>query len=142
MKKLALILLFGCAACTTQAQDPNRPANAAKPAVPPAASAPAAPGGIVADIRRVIGTPTCSSSAECRTIPVGARACGGPETYLAWSTLHTSEAELRALSERSKTERQAEIKASGEMSICRHDPDPGAVCVAGTCQLGGGSPAS
>lgn len=140
MKKLALILFFGCAACTTQAQDPHR-ASAGTPA-PAVAGAPSGPGGTLADIRRVIGTPTCTENAQCRTIPVGAKACGGPEAYLPWSTLHASEAELRALSERSKTERQAEIKRTGEMSICRHDPDPGAVCVAGTCQLGAASPAS
>lgn len=134
MKKLLLVLLFGCAACTTQAHDP-----ASTPAAPGAASADG--GNILADIQRAIGTPACGSNAECRTLPVGAKACGGPDEYLAWSTRQGNEAALRALSERSKTARQEEIKRTGEMSICIHRPDPGASCVAGTCQLNTASPA-
>ena len=137
MKKLALIFLFGCAACTTQAQDPTSNPSADKT---PAAAA-AAPASL-SDIRRLIGTPTCSDNSQCRTIPVGARACGGPQEYLPWSTLRSNEGELRKSAERFKAERQAAIKSSGEMSTCIHQPDPGAVCVAGTCQLGGSSPAA
>ena len=95
----------------------------------------------MADIKRAIGTPSCSSNADCRTLPVGAMACGGPEDYVAWSTVNASEKQLRALSARSKTVRQADLQRSGEMSICRHTPDPGASCVAGTCQLNASSPA-
>lgn len=138
MKKLALILLFGCAACTTQAQDPKPNPSADKK---PVAAAAAAKSASLDDIRRLIGTPTCSDNSQCRTVPVGALACGGPQEYLPWSTLRTNESELRNVAERFKVARQAEIKNSGEMSICIHRPDPGAVCVAGTCQLGGGSPA-
>ena len=134
MKKLLLVLVFGCAACTTQAQDPS--AGKAGADVAPSPS-----GNILADIKRAIGTPSCSSNADCRTLPVGAMACGGPEDYVAWSTVNASEKQLRALSARSKTVRQADLQRSGEMSICRHTPDPGASCVAGTCQLNASSPA-
>jgi len=126
MKKFLLLFIFGCAACTTQAQDPVTGSNK---------TAPAQSSNILADIKRAVGDATCSSSAECRTLPVGAKACGGPEEYVAWSTLHGSEAALQALAARSKTLRQEEIRRSGEMSICMHTPDPGASCVAGTCQL-------
>lgn len=135
MKKLVLILLFGCAACTTQAQDPSSPQPAAAPVI-------AASGPTVDDIRRLIGTPSCSDNGQCRSLPVGALACGGPQEYLPWSTLKTNERELLATAERFKAERQAQIKSSGEMSICIHRPDPGAVCVSGTCQPGGASPST
>lgn len=135
MKKLVLILLFGCAACTTQAQDPTSPQPAAAPVI-------AASGSTVDDIRRLIGTPSCSDNSQCRSLPVGALACGGPQEYLPWSTLKTNERELLATAERFKAERQAQIKSSGEMSICIHRPDPGAVCVSGTCQPGGASPST
>lgn len=138
MNRLLIVLLAACAACTTQAHDPS---NAA---VQPAPSAPSSPstvsaGDLLAQIRQAIGTPTCSNSAECRTLAVGARACGGPEAYLAWSTLHGDAGRLQALGERSKTVRQQELKRSGEMSTCIHNPDPGASCVAGTCQLNDGA---
>jgi len=137
MKKLVLILLFGCAACTTQAQDPNSVSGKT-----PAAPVLSASGPKVDDIRRLIGTPSCSDNSQCRSLPVGALACGGPQEYLPYSTLKTNESELLATAERYKAERQAQIKSSGEMSICIHRPDPGAVCVAGTCQAGGASPST
>jgi hypothetical protein len=137
MKKLILILLFGAsAACTTQAHDPVQPP--VKDGAPPVVAL--QPGATVSEIKRLIGTPTCSDNAQCRSLPVGALACGGPQEYLPYSTAKTDEKALLALAERSKTERQAEIQRTGEMSICIHRPDPGAVCVAGACQLG--SPAA
>jgi len=130
MNKLLLILLLGCAACTTQAQDP-------KPSTPaPPAARVDAPSGLLAQIRALAADTTCSDSGQCRSLPVGAMACGGPQDYLPYSTLRTNEKEVRELAERYKAERQGQIAQRGEMSICRFRPDPGAVCVAGRCQLG------
>ena len=63
-------------------------------------------------------------------------ACGGPQGYLPYASGRTDEKALQELAQRYQAERKAEIAASGQMSICRHLPDPGAVCTAGTCQLG------
>ena len=101
-----------------------------------ATTAPAQSSDTLARIRALIGTPTCSEDSQCRSLPLGARACGGPEGYLPWSTARTPEAELRALGELYKAERQAQNKASGMVSDCRFLADPGAVCRAGTCQPG------
>lgn len=139
MKNLALILLFACAACTSQAHDPQAAQPA--PATTPVAAVPAVGGKSIDDIRRLIGTPSCSDSSQCRSLPVGALACGGPQEYLPYSTVRTNETELLGVAERYKAERQVQIKSSGEMSICINRPDPGAVCVSGACQLGGASPA-
>lgn len=128
MKKLLILLFIGCAACTMQARDPAT-------APPGEAVATANSADVLTDIRQAIGEAACSTSAQCRTLPVGAKACGGPQEYLAWSTSRGDQKALEALAERSKALRQEEIKRSGEMSICMHIPDPGASCVAGTCQL-------
>ena len=85
---------------------------------------------------------SCTESGQCRTLPLGAMACGGPEGYLPYSMSGTDEKALRALAEQYKAERQAASKTGGMMSICRHMPDPGAVCVSGSCQLGASAPAS
>lgn len=138
MRKLILILLLGCAACTTQAEDPGSK-SASSAGVPAAGSATA--GDTLARIRALVGEPVCTESAQCRSLPVGANACGGPQDYLPYSLSRTDEKALRALADRYKAERQAEIKASGLVSICRHLPDPGAVCSSGLCQLGASSPA-
>lgn len=139
MRNLILILLLGCAACTTQANDPARK-DAAGASAPAAVQAPG--GDTLARIRAVIGEASCTHSGQCRTLPIGAIACGGPEGYLPYSESRTDEKALRALGEQYKAERLAEIKASGLMSTCRYRTDPGAVCTSGTCQLGGSSPAA
>ncbi|WP_036252710.1 hypothetical protein [Massilia sp. BSC265] len=137
MRKLILIFLLACAACTTEALDPGRK-DVGTPAS--AATTGAAGGDTLARIRALAGDATCTESGQCRTLPVGAIPCGGPESYLPYSTAGTDEKALRTLGEQFKAERQAAHKAGGMMSICRHLPDPGAVCVSGRCQLGAASP--
>jgi hypothetical protein len=130
MRTLILLLLAGCTACTGAATQ-TAPSQGA-----PAPAAQAGAGDTLARIRAMIGTPSCSGDAQCHTLAVGHKSCGGPESYLAWSSGKTSEAELQALAERYKEERRAADAASGMVSNCRFMPDPGAVCRAGTCQLG------
>ncbi|HEX9174228.1 MAG TPA: hypothetical protein VF861_16385 [Telluria sp.] len=143
MRKLILPLILACAACTTDASSPSavaQPAPAGKPAAKVApASGPAAV-GTVGQIKAMIGAATCTEASQCRTLPLGARACGGPEAYVAYSTANNSEAALKALGERYKQERKASNEASGMVSDCRFMMDPGAVCQAGTCQLAPGGP--
>jgi hypothetical protein len=96
---------------------------------------PAAAGGTLEQIRAMIGGASCTDSSQCRTLAVGARACGGPEAYLPYSTANLSEPALQALAERHKAERQAANEQSGMRSTCQVITDPGAECRAGTCQL-------
>lgn len=140
MQKLLLILLLGCAACTSQAQDPQRktaaPGNAVAPAAVPEQ------GELLARIRAMAADASCSDHGQCRSLPIGHLACGGPQSYLAYSTLKANEGTMRELGERYKAQRQAEVVKRGEVSTCRYLPDPGAVCVSGTCQLGAASAAA
>jgi hypothetical protein len=140
MRTLILLLLASCAACSTGAatQAPQAPPSQSTSQPP----SPAPQGDTLARIRAMIGTPGCSSDAQCHTLAIGHKSCGGPEGYLAWSSASTSQAELQALGERYKEERRAADAASGMVSTCRFMPDPGAVCRAGTCQLGEGSSAA
>lgn len=146
MRQLAILLLLSCAACTTGAQGPV-PASGPVTRSPVLAGVPAPgaqkpePSGTLAQIKSLIGSATCTDSAQCHSLPIGARACGGPESYLPWSSATTSDAALRPLAERYKDERRAQLNASGAISDCRFIADPGAVCQAGTCQLGAGQPA-
>lgn len=135
MKKLFFVLILGCAACTTQAQDPSSRSGA------PVKAAPAPASGLLAQIRTLTADARCSDSSQCRSLPIGSMPCGGPEDYLPYSTARTDEKAVRALAERYKAEVQAQNTRGGMMSICRHLPDPGAVCVSGSCQLGAGAAA-
>ncbi|MGW8391244.1 hypothetical protein [Pseudoduganella sp. HUAS MS19] len=89
------------------------------------------------DQLRAIGRAAeCTSNQQCKTIPVGAKSCGGPEAYMAYSTAKVSAEKAHALAERYRKEREAANQASGLASDCRFLMDPGAQCRAGTCQLG------
>lgn len=125
MRALASLLLICIAGCTSQAAPARSDAQ---------------PGATLGQIRALIGSAACTDSSQCHALPVGARGCGGPESYLPWSSVQTSGNALHALAERHKAERQAQIAAKGEVSNCMFMADPGAVCRAGTCQLGTGLP--
>ncbi|MGI4719889.1 MAG: hypothetical protein ACRYGO_17830 [Janthinobacterium lividum] len=140
MRKLILVFLLGCAACTTGAQDAARAPAAASDAAT-AAATPADPAATLARLRAMTADATCTEHGQCRTVAVGANPCGGPQEYLPYSMMRTNEKDLLAVAERYKAERQAQNKASGMVSTCRYLPDPGAVCTSGSCQLGASSPA-
>jgi hypothetical protein len=123
-------------------------ALAVDPAAPPA-SAPAPASVALHDkIVQLIGEPDCDGQGQCHAAGLGVRPCGGPESWLPWSTKVTDPRALQdAIDELAKA-RVAENKASGLLSDCRARPDPTAVCRprAGdgkkTCQLGQGGVAS
>lgn len=95
--------------------------------------------GLLKQIEAEIGDAACSSDQQCRTLALGAKACGGPDRYIAWSTARSKADKLAALGERYKAERMAENMRSGALSNCMFEVDPGAQCKAQRCQLGGGS---
>jgi hypothetical protein len=135
MRPFPFLLLLACVTCVACAATSSQPVKP-KPATP-------ATGDTLAQIRALIGAAACTDSSQCHTLAVGARACGGPQAYLPWSSAQTDGAALAVLGEKFKKEREAAMAASGEMSTCQFLPDPGAVCRAGTCQLNapGGSSA-
>ena len=103
-------------------------------------SAPAAAGSAdSADLLRQIQAQTadlaCDSPQQCHTLAVGAKACGGPERYLPWSSKRQDGTALRELAARHATLRRAEDAKSGMLSNCMAVQDPGASCVAGRCAL-------
>lgn len=90
-------------------------------------------------MRALIGAGACSDTTQCKTVALGARPCGGPEGYLAYSSAATATAPLQALAARYAQQRRAEAAKSGELSTCQFMPDPGAQCRTGTCVLGAGN---
>lgn len=78
----------------------------------------------------------CTRDADCATVGVGARACGGPEQYLAYAVRDTPPAALQQANERYAALRKKLLEERGEMSTCEVLPDPGAQCSsAGLCQV-------
>ena len=92
--------------------------------------------------RGLIGDARCDDNAECRSVALGQRACGGPESYLAWSSRRTDAATLeRAVAEFAAASRPA--RPGDALSTCEVLRDPGAFCArdaarpgtAGRCRL-------
>ena len=103
---------------------------------PPGAPAQLTPAQLLHQIQALIGDAQCDNAAQCHTIGVGHKACGGPGSYLAWSSKYTRETKLKALVARQAEAEQRESEKMGVLSDCSMVPDPGAVCVASRCQLG------
>ena len=120
MRKLALLSLVVVAAC----------------AAPGGAQPGAGQNDTLARIRTLIGTPACTEDSQCHSLAVGERPCGGPESYLAYSTARAPDAELQALGAIYRAERRKLNAEAGRVSDCRFMPDPGALCRAGACVLG------
>jgi hypothetical protein len=129
----ALLAIAGCAG----AVDAPSPAASAAKAEPKSVA-------LHARVVQLIGEAECESQGECHAVGIGAKPCGGAETWLPWSSKVT---DARALNEAVQALMQASIdenKASGLASDCMRRPDPTVVCRprAGdgkkTCQLGQG----
>lgn len=82
-------------------------------------------------IGQLIGQAQCKKNADCRTLAIGLKACGGPEAYLAWSTASTDAQMLVAAAQRYAKQRRLQLdKPGAPASDCAVVSDPGAHCVA------------
>jgi hypothetical protein len=84
-------------------------------------------------VRALARTGGCDRVDQCAAAPVGAKACGGPRTYLVYCKATTDEAALlRALDELKRAE-EAYNRAAGIMSDCSITPQPEARLEGRTC---------
>jgi hypothetical protein len=76
----------------------------------------------------------CSSGAQCRSAPVGSRACGGPRYYLVYCAQTTDSAALfRKLDAVAAAEREFNTRYK-IMSTCEFRMPPNATLSGGSCQ--------
>ena len=103
----------------------------------PVQDAPPAPGNasLLAQIQAEVGAAACDSTQQCHTLAIGAKACGGPERYLAWSSKDYDGKKLKALAQAQAEASRKQQQADGMMSTCAIVTDPGATCEAGRCVL-------
>ena len=79
---------------------------------------------------------SCREDADCATVGVGARSCGGPEQYLAYAWRATSAPALQRAAQEHARLRKKQLEERGEMSTCELLPDPGAYCApTGLCRV-------
>ena len=91
---------------------------------------------MLSKINAAIGEAPCQNDDQCRTIGLGATACGGPAAWQPWSTQTNGQGEtLQALTEQyARVQRQRQSQ-DGMVSTCRYIQDPGAQCQAQRCML-------
>jgi hypothetical protein len=76
----------------------------------------------------------CASAGQCRTAPVGSRACGGPRYYLVYCSLTTDSAALyRKLDAIAAAEREFNTRYQ-LASTCEFRMPPNVGLVGGSCQ--------
>lgn len=105
------------------------------PGPKPGATGDAEVARLEAQARSMVRATGCGSDGECRSAPVGHRACGGPRDYLVYCRTSTDSVALqRVLAQLESAERSANER-SGAMSTCdfRMPPETGlrgGLCVA------------
>ena len=90
---------------------------------------------LLARIQAAVGEAACNSDAQCRTLPIGEKACGGPERWMAWSSTSLQAAQLPGWAAELATLARQRNQRSGMASNCQYLPDPGAVCRAQRCVM-------
>jgi len=78
----------------------------------------------------------CTADTECHSVAVGAKACGGPTGYRAYSSRNVSTASVDALAQHERDLAAAAARESHQVSACFMLADPGAHCQQGKCVTG------
>ncbi len=79
---------------------------------------------------------TCSADTDCHSVAVGAKACGGPTGYRAFSGKTIAPASVEALAQRERDLSAQAARESHEVSPCFMLADPGARCQNSKCVTG------
>ena len=133
---LAVCGLLWVAGCQSAVPTPVTTPTAAASSPQSKTSGGEAEASLQQQINTTIGQAPCTIDAQCRTIGVGANACGGPAAWRAWSTQNNPKGEaLQSLVDQHAALQRQRHAQSGMVSTCRYLPDPGAVCQAQRCVL-------
>ncbi|QPB81524.1 hypothetical protein CWC22_000210 [Pseudoalteromonas rubra] len=75
----------------------------------------------------------CDTTTQCKVLPVGSRACGGPSDYVIFSTKTADPDKVKELADK-LTHAEATYNAKNRMiSICEHLSAPATQCVNNKC---------
>jgi len=86
-----------------------------------------------AELNTLITDTQCDTSTQCRISAVGSRACGGPSSFIVYSTKSASEKQVAALSDKITKLESSYNSQKGMMSICQHLTTPSTQCVENKC---------
>ncbi len=87
------------------------------------------------EIDREIGKPRARRWSQCRGIAFEAKPCGGPRSYLIYSTLQTNETKLKRLVNQYNSLEEKINKETDAMSDCMLVEEPKVSLVNGMCRI-------
>ncbi len=90
---------------------------------------------LLIEIQAEVSDAACDQPQQCHSIAIGAKPCGGPDSYLAWSSRRTDEKKIKSLVEQHAAARKDENLRSDMQSDCAFVTNPGASCKTGRCTL-------
>jgi hypothetical protein len=135
---LGFTTMIGCARSTPSSDDSALGANDTSSAVR------SQPGDLQAEVARLerrlrdLAIPSgCDSAGQCKTAPIGERACGGPREYVLYCPLTSNEPELLAVVDSLKQAEMRHNQATGAVSTCEYRLPPNAAVVGGRCVVAG-----
>jgi hypothetical protein len=79
----------------------------------------------------------CDAAEQCKTAPVGERACGGPREYVVYCPLRTDEPALLATVDSLKRAEMSLNEATGAVSTCEYRIPPATAIEGGRCVAAG-----
>ena len=85
---------------------------------------------------QLVGEPACQDASQCRSVAFGSKPCGGPSSYLVYSTQATDSAALAAVAERYRELQADANRALGRVSDCQVVPRPAVMCEGRRCTAG------
>ena len=90
-------------------------------------------------VARQIGKPSCSEQPQCRAMPIGSKPCGGPWSYVVFSTVATDSAALALAVQRYNAAEEELNRKLSRVSDCSFVSPPKPDCARGRCTtLGSG----
>jgi len=120
----ALVSMGGCMSADAGAPPASSPA--AVPAGGQAAQGDTA--SLRAQIDEAIGDANCTADSQCHALAIGSKACGGPESYVAYSAAVSDAVKLQQLGEAYAAERRRYNEANRTISNCMMLVEPAVGC--------------
>jgi hypothetical protein len=128
-------------AVSSTAQVPPPPTLQVAAATPVAGAASADYATVHAKLESTLdGASACTADSECRSVAVGAKACGGPTGYRAYSTKTADPSTVEALAGQDHDLALQAAHDSHQVSPCFMLADPGARCQQNKCVTGRAAP--
>ncbi len=91
-------------------------------------------GDLLNDINNLIADKSCQTNSDCALIALGARACGGPNSYEVYAKNNIDTEKLNSLAYQLETLEKKHNLDNQVVSICMVEPKPSIGCVQNQCQ--------